>query len=97
MGVQIGMRRSCRQLCRPLFRRQPLVRRTDKIDVTGERQPVDDDLNHIVIAQLADGSARQRFRGDVAEAGAGRHAGETGIGDQRHRLPHETCFSAEVS
>ena len=51
-----------------------------------ERVAIDDDLNEIAVAQLADRPARQRFRRHVADARARRDAAEPRVGEHRDVL-----------
>ena len=58
----------------------------DEIDRPFERAAIDDDLDEVAVAQLADRAAGQRFGRDVADARAGRHAAEPRVGDDRDVL-----------
>ena len=58
----------------------------DEVDAAFELVAVDDDLDAVAVAHLADRAAGQRLRADVADAGAGRDAGEAGVGQHRDVL-----------
>ena len=53
-----------------------------------------DDLDQVAIPHLADRSAGQRFRRDVADAGAGGDAAEARVGDHRHVLAEIQILAA---
>src|SRR5436189_4780636 len=44
---------------------------SNKIECSGEGIPVDQNFNLVAIPQFADGTARQAFRANMADAGAG--------------------------
>ena len=53
----------------------------DEIDRALELHAIDDDLDQIAIAELADRAAGQRFGRDVSDARARRHAAEPRVGE----------------
>ena len=62
--------------------------------VPSARRGVDDDFDQVVVQQLADRAAGERFGPDVTDAGAGRDAGEPGVGHQRHLLAPRQVLAA---
>ena len=69
----------------------------DKIQTAVERVAVDDNLDHVAVAEFADRASSQCFGTDVTDAGSGRDAGEAGVGDQGTCLPNDRYFNADVS
>jgi hypothetical protein len=60
--------------------------RPHEVDPPRLGAPVDDDLDHVAVAQLPDRPSREGLGADVADARARRHAGEPGVGQHRHLL-----------
>ena len=60
-------------------------------------RPVDDDLDDVAVAQLADRTAGQRLGRDVADAGTGGHAAEAGVGEHRHVFAERQILQREVT
>ena len=98
VGGQIGAR-GARPAAACLARgRARRCRVADEIDASPSscRQSIDD-LDQVAVAHFADRPAGQCLGPDVADAGAGADARETGVGDHGDLLaPSERCFSAAV-
>ena len=86
IGRELGMRRSVGQHASALFGAELDSVGTDKIERPFQLDPVDNDPDHIAVAQLADRSAGQGLGADVSDAGARGNAGESRIGQDRHVL-----------
>src|SRR6185312_9703738 len=56
----------------------------DQIDASFQRFTVDDDFNHVSVADFANWTARQRFRRNMPDAGSGRNTTEPCVRDQRY-------------
>ncbi len=52
-----------------------------KIDSSSELVTVDDDADAVTVSEASNGSAGEGFRADVADAGSGGDAAETGVGE----------------
>src|SRR5262249_32831964 len=86
IGRQVVARRAAGQAAGSLLRAEDFIPLTDQIDAPFEPVAVDNDLDAIAVADLADWAAGERLRADVADAGARTHAGETRIRQQSHVL-----------
>src|SRR5881628_316539 len=71
VGRQIGAWRSRREHARALVDPEVAIAVAHEIDRALQAIAVDDDLDQVAVQHLADGTARERFRTDVADAGAG--------------------------
>ena len=89
-SASCGASAGCGALARAPPRIPPSVRASpvdlDDVDRTGERRAIDHDLDDVAVAHAADRTAVQRLRTDVADARAGRDAGEAAVRDQRDVL-----------
>src|SRR6202789_1548059 len=74
------------QPARAFFRAEDLLCIAHQVDGAGQLLPVDDNLDPVAIHELADGASGERFGRDVADAGAGGDAAETGVGEQGYVL-----------
>ena len=57
---------------------------TDQIYRRDELCAVDANFDHVAVAEFADGTTRERFRRNMADARAGRDTAESAIGEQRY-------------
>ena len=86
VGRQVGTRRARRQHARALLGTEAGIALAHEVHAALEAVAVDHDLDRVAIAERADRATGQRLGTDVADAGAGGHAGEARIGQDGHLL-----------
>ena len=85
IGCKVGARLASLENLRTGFRADVDTALADEVDRAVQRRAVDDDLDEVTVAQLADRPACERFGRDMADARAGRDAAETRVGEQARR------------
>src|SRR5205823_3485363 len=80
VGGQIGPRWPSRQDLRPFLRAIGALTFANQINAAFELVAVNDNLEAVAVAHLADRSPRQRFGPDMADASTGGHPGKTSVG-----------------
>src|SRR5207244_3653145 len=86
VGDKGGPRSAAGKQATALFRPKDPALLADEIQASLETAAIDDDLDLITIMDLTDRAPGQRLRRDMADAGAGRNAGEASVGQDSHVL-----------
>ncbi len=81
IGREVGPGRPRREHARALLGAEHGLAVADQVDRALQAVPVHDDLDEVAVQHAADGTAGEGLRADVADARAGGHAGEAGVGE----------------